>query len=839
MELKTRKQAVIGNFKGVDFSSSPLLVAKNRAVDCCNFIFENGMNRKRPGWKEVIKVSDEQINGIFECLINGQKVSIVYVGTTFYKLSYDDSLDKYIYENITNTSSKTECSVDVSRLKNQRCQMFTNNGRFYFVGCGDYLTYGEYSKEVDGEIVKQYELRRVENDENTYIPTTSINIDADGVEGDIVESFESPNLLTNLRKNTFVGNAANSIFTVDAESIDSNTEIIVEHELINEDGLLSIKTYKNIENVIYDEESNVVGNVDFVNGKVQIFVDTTPAIEAETNLVITFSSFVDGYADRINNAELGVLFGVNGNPDRLFVSGNKEFLNYDFYSEMNDFTYFGDLNSCAIGSSESKIVGYSRLGDGTLATHKEEVNGEATIYYRTGEYNTEFNEDGSLSNVKAYFPIKAGTIGEAMVSRFANADLSGDKLFLSKNGVYGIVLSTNIASTERYSRERSQYIKEKITKHKNLAEAVGISFQNRYYLAIDNVCYIADARMTSQNTSDVNSFNYEWYYWDNMPVRVWAVINDELCFGTSDGRICRFDDEYSDRVYSPTSSGDLLINFDLGRVIFNKSWGIKNNDIIAFTTDTYRLKLLPESIIKIENNRIYTNEVEILTIYNKTQVYADHVEDSGLLLNKKYFIEDVSLSDCSFKLLDENQDVVEIKSKNFRLSENIKNKEYLVANLNADSFQLKQHEDGPSIDFLKYNDDISTQTPNAIFTIKKNVCSVWKSPVFDFGTNQELKTLLMLTISTEPTTNGKVDFGYNTRYASKELAAKGVNVFTFEDVDFNNFTFDTSFANSYTLNLKDYFNFIQFYFKSDNEYACGIHSLTITYKINNINKGVQ
>ena len=97
----------------------------------------------------------------------------------------------------------------------------------------------------------------------------------------------------------------------------------------------------------------------------------------------------------------------------------------------------------------------------------------------------------------------------------------------------------------------------------------------------------------------------------------------------------------------------------------------------------------------------------------------------------------------------------------------------------------------------------------------------------------------MITISTEPTTNGKVDFGYNTRHISKENAAKGINVFSFDDVDFNNFTFDTSFANSYTLNLKDYFNFIQFYFKSDNEYACAVHSLTITYKINNTNKGVQ
>ena len=64
-------------------------------------------------------------------------------------------------------------------------------------------------------------------------------------------------------------------------------------------------------------------------------------------------------------------------------------------------------------------------------------------------------------------------------------------------------------------------------------------------------------------------------------------------------------------------------------------------------------------------------------------------------------------------------------------------------------------------------------------------------------------------------------------------------MFDFETLDFNNFSFDTSFANSYTVDIKDYFNFIQFFFKSDNDRSCAIHSLTINYKINSMNKGVQ
>ena len=41
---------------------------------------------------------------------------------------------------------------------------------------------------------------------------------------------------------------------------------------------------------------------------------------------------VDGYLDRIANCNFGILFGVNGNSDRLFVSGNSEFANIDFHS---------------------------------------------------------------------------------------------------------------------------------------------------------------------------------------------------------------------------------------------------------------------------------------------------------------------------------------------------------------------------------------------------------------------------------------------------------------------------------------------------------------------------
>jgi len=832
ISLKERKQAVFHDFKGVDFSSSPLLVNKNRAVNSTNFIYKNGINRKRNGWIEKFRIGTENINGLFECYLDSIKVIIVYAKTSFYKVTFEN--EEYSIEEITNTSSNDICKVDTSKLINRRCQMFQNKNRLYFVGCGDYLTYGKYGEN--------YELRRVEDDDYTYIPTTSINIGADSDEDDIYESFENVNLLSSKRKNTFVGNIAGSIFTVDSDYIDNGTVITIEHEAVVEEKL-TIKTYQSIGSDIFDDEQKI-GSIDFEKGKITLDIDTSPiensSENVESNLTITFSCKINDYADRINKAEIGVMYGVNGNPERLFVAGNNLYPNYDFYSEINDLTYFSDLNSTEIGLTNSKITGYSVLDNGILAIHKDERNSGSTIYYRSGTEKTEFDDNGQIINQITTFTIKAGSIGECLASKYCNANFNGDKIFLSKNGVYGIVLSSNIASNERYSRERSQYIKRKLLSHINLEEAVAIVYENNYYLSIDDICYVADARIISNNTSETNSFNYEWYYWNNIPARVWAIIDNKLYFGTKDGRICAFDKEYADITFKKTSIGDLFINYDENKVIFNQNLVLKNNDLIRFNTDIYKSKILSEDIIKVENNKVFVSEEKILNCYNLSEIYVDKINDSGLEINKKYYINNVDLAECSFNLTDELGNEISILSSNFCICENISNKDLIITNLTDTTFNLSyKNPDLEEIKLVKYNDSIEYQTPQATIVTKKNVVAMWFSPIFDFGNNQLMKTLLSFTVSTEPTTNGKLTFGYTTKNNEKSIAAEGINIFDFDNLDFNNFTFDSSFANSYTVDIKDYFNFIQLFFMSDNDYACAVNSITLSYKYNSTNKGVQ
>ena len=107
--LKNRRTLTLGNFKGVDFSSSPLSVRSDRASNMRNFINEYGVNKKRNGWNELLKIKHggvaQRINGIFEYVNGDRREMLVHAGKRFYRLIKTDG--KYSYEDITLSSTYT------------------------------------------------------------------------------------------------------------------------------------------------------------------------------------------------------------------------------------------------------------------------------------------------------------------------------------------------------------------------------------------------------------------------------------------------------------------------------------------------------------------------------------------------------------------------------------------------------------------------------------------------------------------------------------------------------------------------------------------------------------
>lgn len=840
INLKPRNQMQLNDFKGVDFSSSPLRVQSNRASNMSNFINEYGVNKKRNGWNELFKIEinrvPQQINGIFWYVNRDHKEMLVHAGKRFYRVKQLED-GSYIPEDITLSSTYEPAKCDISKLKNQRSQMFTNKGKAYIIGCGDYLVYGSWDNG------KSYELRRVANNIDTYIPTTTISIDNDKVTDDTRGSLDDVNCLSSKRINQLLGSSEKNItWTLDSGSIDTNTEVFITLETKNEDDeliTLDISNSKDDKTALYDGDRQV-GSIDYEKGKITFSIATTPQIENRDNIFVTFEHAVEGYAERIANCNFGILFGVNGNTDRLFLSGNPDYPNVDFHSEMDDYTYFGDLNTSSMGSDSVAINGFARLSDSTLVIYKEENGQEASIFYRTGVYQESYDSLGNLDSVRAVFPTSAGSIGEGVVSRYACVNFGGDNIILSKNGVFGIVLANNVATTERYTRERSRSINEKLKKHKDLSEAVGIVFKSRYFLAVDDVCYIADSRFkyTSEENLD-NSYNYEWWFWENVPVRVWANIENNLYFGSKEGQVCVFDDQYVDRTYQTSEVGDLALDVANNKIFYNENIdiGLKENDRVTFLTNgVYALYV---DNIELFDDKLYVTEDIILSMYNGIEVYADNVGSSGLKLGEPYYLFGVDKGLCCFQLIDKNSNIINIVSGGFRLHRLISNKELYIANVYNDSFQLKDYKTSEVLTLSVYNETVPFGLVSK-FTHRENVVAKWYTPIFDFGTNESSKTLLKLTISTEPEVNGQLSFGYETRSIDKLLKAKGINVFSFENLSFENFSFDTGFASSYSVKVKERnFNFIIFRFISDNEYDCAINTFTISYKINKSNKGVK
>ena len=836
--LKDRRQLQLTDFKGVDFSSSPLRVQQNRASDMSNFINEYGVNRKRNGWKELFRIElnrvPQRINGVFYYVNRDRKEIIVHAGKRFYRI---ESNGAYTPQDITLSSTYEEAKCDLNILKDQRSQAFFNKGKMYIIGCGDYLVYGSWNGG------STYELRRVFDNEDTYIPITTVSIDNDSVTEVKRGSRDDVNCLSSRRINQFLGTSAESAtWTVDAGRIDENTTVKIVLETMNgEEPITKDITNSGEDKTVLYEGAAEVGSIDFAKGKITLSIATTPQIENRDNIFITFKHAREGYAERITNCNFGILFGANGNTDRLFLSGNADYPNIDFHSETDDFTYFGDFNTSSMGSDSVAVNGYGRLSDSTLVIYKEETGQEASIFYRTGSYQESYDNEGNIDSFRGVFPTYAGSIGEGVVGRYACANFAGDNLILSRNGVFGIVLSSNVATAERYVRERSRSINERLRTHKDLSEAVAIVYKNRYYLAIDGVCYIADSRFKYVREDDIDgSYNYEWWVWDNIPARVWANINNELYFGTPDGQVCVFDNEYTDRTYQTTEAGDLSLDIVSNKISYNSNIrvGLIENDIIKFSTgELYALYL---DDFKVSKNRIFVSEDLIMDIQEGTEVYADNIIGGDLLVNTKYIVSEVDRGDCSFSLIDENGGVVEfLLNGSFRLCKRVAGPELYIKNVLENSFQIKERKESAALTLTSYNGATPTNII-ANVTHKENVVAKWYTPVFDLGTNESSKTLLKMTISTEAEINGKLSFGYETRSANKIMAAKGINVFSFDNFSFEDFSFDTGFASSYSVKVKERnFNFIIFRFVSDSDSACAINNFTIVYKINKQNKGVE
>lgn len=485
----------IDTFLGYDFTNSPTNVDSRRASDGKNMIRDvPGKVRKCMGYERVSYFQGEQINGFHT--LRG-KTSLIHAGTKLYQGA------TALYSACGNSRSKS-----------------------WQLGNYTYIADGAKLLKYDGTTV-------VSAGDGAYIPTVTIAKKPAGGG----TSYEGLNLIQPGFIEMFSGVASTTAYSLSFSPLDSTA---VKAWVLNSSGTWVEKTE----------------TTDFTVNRTTGVVTFTTApgaspVTGEDNVKIQAYRTVTGYADKVNKCRYGILYGINGEADRLFLSGNTDYPNYDWFSQRLDGTYWSDVNYCTVGSAASAIMGYS-IVNGYLAAHKDEMDPDRTVVLRSGELN---------SDSKPTFPVKNTLQGEGVIAPYSIAYLETEPLFMTKSGIYAI--TPQDVTGERYSSRRSYYLNGKLLEEADPEESFGFSYNDMYWLCLNGVAYILDGLQSSRTKNDPYSTRqYEGYYRTNIPARVMWSEDGVLFFGTANGEVMRF---YTDK-NDVSSYSDGKINGDSSSV---------------------------------------------------------------------------------------------------------------------------------------------------------------------------------------------------------------------------------------------------------------------------------
>lgn len=480
---------LIDEFLGADFTNSPANIDDNKSPNCVNMIRDvPGKVRKRQGYYLVKDYGSDNINGYH--FRRGDKNPLVHVGTKIYQD------DKVIYEGANDKISHS----------------WQFNDNLYIIDGKKMLLY-------DGETLEPVE-------DKSYIPTLTI---AKAPSGGGTQ-YEDLNLLQAGFTELFAGTESDTQYYMTFGELDSNE---IEVEVLNNNG---------------DWEKKKEGthfSVDRTNGIIK-FV-TAPGkspLTGEDNVKITAYRTVDGYADRINKCTFGTRFGVNGAFDRLFLSGNPDYINFDWYSQQWDATYFPDTGYSNLGSSASAVVGYSIISN-YLAAHKDEMEQDLSIILR----------EGDLVDSVPTFKIINTLQGAGAISTNSFNYLSTEPVFLTRSGVYAVTAQD--ITGEKYAQARSFYLNGKLTKEplEDLKNSFSIIYNDMYLLAVGSHLYVLDGLqpIRTDKSMPYATRQYVGFYCDNIPAHYMWIYDTELYFGTTDGKIYKF---HNDKDSLPSYSDD-------------------------------------------------------------------------------------------------------------------------------------------------------------------------------------------------------------------------------------------------------------------------------------------
>ena len=477
-----RSTLTIDTFLGADFTNDPANVDIDKSPNLLNMIRDvPGKVRKSMGYKTIASFNGP-INGYHT--MHG-KGAVIHSGTKIYSADYDTP--SLLYSDANNSRSRSW------QFDDKVCIL---DGKALLIWDGTTV-----DKAAD----------------KATIPVITIG----GAPGGGGTSSYPLNLLTPGFTEMFAGTVGDNDYQLSFTDLDATP--VVAH-ILQVDGSWS------------DLEEDSDFSVNRSTGVVSFFSPPGESlVTGEDNVKITAYHTISGYADRINKCSIGTLFGASGDLNRLFVTGNDSYSNYQWFSEPNDPTYFPDINYQLVGTARSRIVGYTVINS-YLAIFKDKNEIEQNIVLDTSR---ELNGDVVFATVSTLHGAPA--IGPDTFSY-----LAGEPLFLTDLGIYAITAQD--ITGEKYSNLRSFYLNGKLLQENNLSNAFAFVYKDFYILAINGKLYILDGLQPVQTdkSAPYATRQFVGYYRENVDANVLWEEDGALWFGTTDGKVCKFYTAVSD-----------------------------------------------------------------------------------------------------------------------------------------------------------------------------------------------------------------------------------------------------------------------------------------------------
>lgn len=443
-----------GPFRGVDFRGEEVNLARSpESLNMWKDYSKTESISTRPEI-EILESFDTPVWGIFSYKAGDEEMLLVHSGTKLYKIVGGVRTEIY------------------SGLNPARSLSFIFNEKWFFKDGLNYLVYdGTTIEEVIG-----------------YIPTTTISRNPAGGG----TTYEDVNMLTSLRKNTFVGDGKSTEYYLDAQNIDSDY----------------------IPEITVDGSQVTTFTLNAAEGKITFnSAPAAPLTDGQDNVIIQFRKTVSGHRDRINKCTLLEVF-----DNRVFFSGNQDYPNTLWHSSLNDPSYCSDLDYYTEGMDLSKIRSLV-AGNNALWVFKEPSQANTAVFYHNPTIDAEYGKiyPSTHSN------ISTGCVG-------AGINFNDDIVFFGRRGMEAI---NGDITTEQVIAHRSSLVDAKLTAETDYKDMILEEWSGYLLVFIGTRVYLADSRAVFTN---INHYEYEWYYWElSKEVTCTKVIDGILYLGTADG----------------------------------------------------------------------------------------------------------------------------------------------------------------------------------------------------------------------------------------------------------------------------------------------------------------